>query len=262
MIWIGLFLLLVAGVLGWKTREINRRMNFLERTETMTVADLRAMQSAAAEAAGPGHFRLTCEVVGAARAHKNGLLKSQLKEVQCVWHRHKITRKYEEIGRDSKGRRTRTTKHETVSQHVSGKAFFVEDNSGQVVIRPEAARVVGASKPLNTFEPHQGGGGGDREVRLGPIRLRGGGGSGGTIGYKREEWVLHAGGKLFVHGEATDVNGYLEIGKPAEAGEFIVSGTSEAELLSRDSKELMVGGVATGAAFLGAVVLIVLSLVR
>lgn len=262
MIWIGLFLLVLAAVVGWRVRQINKRMNLLERTETVTIADLSAMQRAAAEAAGPGHFRLTCEVVGVARPHRNGLLTSQLKQIQCVWHRHKITRKYEEVGRDSQGRRTRETKHETVSSHVSATAFFVEDGTGKVVVRPEAARVVGAAKPLNTFEPHEGGRGGGREIKVGPVRLTGGGGSGGTVGYKREEWVLRAGRKLFVHGEATDANGYLEIGDPVEAGEFILSGKSEEELLRKDSRELMIGGLLGAASLLGAIVLITLSLLR
>lgn len=257
MIWTGLFLLLVAGFCAWRARAVSRRMTSLEGTETVSVADLRAMQQAAAEAAGPGHFRYTCEVVGAARAHKNGLLKSQLEEIQCVWHRHKITRKYEEIRRGRNGRRERTTKHETVSQHVSGTAFFVEDPSGKVVIRPESAEVVGAAKPLNKFEPQQGG---RSEVRVGPIRFSGGGG--GTIGFKYEEWVLREGRQLFVHGEASDVNGYLEIGKPVDSGEFIVSGKSEEELLRRDNKELMVSGGLAGLTLLAGVVLIVIALVR
>lgn len=257
MIWIGLIALLIGAIFAYKTRRTNERINRLERTEVVSISDLRAMQKAAAAAAGPGHFRYVCEVEGLARAHKNGLITSQLKELECVWHRHKITRKYEEISRDSKGNRRKVTKHETVSQHRSGTAFFVEDGTGKVVIRPAGSEVVGAAKPLNKFVQHQGGNRGG--VRIGPISI--GSGGDGTIGFKHEEWVLREGRKLFVHGEACDVNGYLEIGRPDDSGEYIISGKSEAELLRTANKELLIGGVVTGFVLLGGAVLVVLGVV-
>lgn len=256
MIWIGLVLLAVAALFAWKTRQSDARISSLERTETVSVSELRALQQAAAAAAGPGHFRYACEVAGTAQPHKNGLLKSQLEKVECVWHRHKITRKYEEVRRDSKGNRRRTTKHETVSQHRSGTAFFVDDGSGKVVIRPAGADVVGAAKPLDQFRQHEGG---RSEVKIGPITLKGR--DGGTIGFKHEEWVLRAGRSLFVHGEASDANGYLEIGEPAEGGEFIVSGKGEKELIRHGKKELMIGALVTGLCALAGVALIIVDLV-
>lgn len=255
MLWIGLGLLALGALGVWKLRRINDRINRLERTETMTISDLRALQEAAAEAAGPGHFRYVCEVEGPARAHRNGLITSQLQEIQCVWHRHKITRKYEEYRRDNKGRRRKETRHEVVSQHRSETAFFVQDSSGRVVIRPGASEVVGASKPLDKFVQQQGSRSG---LRIGPLSFSSGG---GTIGFKHEEWVLPEGGKLFVHGEANDVNGYLEIGKPSDGGDFIISAKSEEELLRGENKELMLGGVVTGLLLLGGMVLVVLGVV-
>ncbi|MCK1797505.1 E3 ubiquitin ligase family protein [Streptomyces sp. XM4193] len=255
MILIGLAALAFGALVAFKVRGTNERINRLERTETVTISDLRAMQQAAAEAAGPGHFRYPCEVVGVARAHRDGLITSQLKEIRCVWHRHKITRKYEEFRRDSKGRRQKETRHEVVSQHRSGTAFFVEDASGKVVVRPSGADVVGAAKPLNNFVQQQGDRGG---VSVGPLTF---GGHGGTVGFKHEEWVLREGVQLFVHGEASDVNGYLEIGKPAESGEYIVSAKSERELLKDETRELMIGGTMAGVILLGGAVLLVLGIV-
>ncbi|PSK86924.1 E3 ubiquitin ligase [Murinocardiopsis flavida] len=256
MLWIGLILLVVAGILAWRIRRSNARLESLQRTETVTIGDLRAMQQAAAAAAGPGHFRHTCEVIGTAQPHRNGLLTSQLNKVECVWHRHKITRRYEERRRDGNGRTRRTTRNETVAQHRSNTAFFVEGDGGKVVIRPEGAEIVGAAKPLDVFRPHEGG---RKTVSIGPISFTGGGD--GTIGYKHEEWVLRAGTRLFVHGEANDANGYLEIGRPAENGEFIVSGKQEQELVRSGNRELKITAVACGLCALGGVALTIAGLV-
>ncbi|MBB1242640.1 hypothetical protein GL263_03500 [Streptomyces durbertensis] len=259
MVFIGVLALVFAVLFGILAHLTNKRIGRLERTETLTVAELSAMRQAAAEAAGPGHFRYPCEVVGIALPDQRGLLKSQLQEVDCVWHRHKITRKYEEIRRDSNGNRRRTTQHETVSALTSDTGFLVEDDSGRIAIRPEGAETIGADKTLDNFVQHQGRGEGG--LSIGPITLTTRQGD-GTLGFKHEEWVLRQGTRLFVHGEATDVRGHLEIARPSEGGTYIVSAKSEEELLRRDTRQLTLWFVGSGLCGLAGVVLLLVALLR
>ncbi|MDJ1134325.1 GIDE domain-containing protein [Streptomyces iconiensis] len=224
----------------------------MESTETLAARDLRALREAAAESAGAGHFRYVSEVAGHARAHKDGALRSELQGVECVWHRHRITRKYEEIYRDGKGNRRRRTRTEKVSEFSSSTAFFVEDATGKTVIRPGSREVTGAEKILDRFDPHTGG---RRGVRVGPLRL---GGGGGTVGFRREEWVVRPGSRFYVHGEASDEGGGLSVGAPAEGGLFVMSVKSERELLKGENNKVLGFGVGTGvAALAGAVLLVV-----
>ncbi|UGY93666.1 E3 ubiquitin ligase family protein [Streptomyces gobiensis] len=255
MVWVGLIGLAVAVVCGYLAWVANTRIRSMESTETLSVSDLRALRSAAVEAAGEGQFRYRCEVVGAAREHKNGALSSELEKVDCVWHKHKVTHKYEEITRDSKGRRQRRTRSEVVSQHSSPTAFFVEDATGKVVIRPGKHDVIGAEKVLDRFEQHHGDRGG--QLKIGPLTL--GSSRGGTIGYKHEEWVVRSGRQLFIHGEASDAGGGLSIGAPAEGGVFIMSTKPQDELIRGENNKLLGFGIGAGAAALTGVVFLILS---
>jgi hypothetical protein len=157
-----------------------------------------------------------------------------------VWHRHKITRKYEEIYHDSKGRRQRRTRTETLSDYTSTTAFFVEDATGKMVIRPGKHEVIGAEKILDRFDVHDGGGG--NRLELGPLRLNLGRGD-GTIGFKREEWVVRPGSRFYVHGEAADANGRLAV-------------------LRSENNNVLGFGIGSGVAAVAGVVLLVIGIIR
>lgn len=254
MQWIGVLGLVAAVVFGYLTWRTNKRVSSVERVETVPVRELKALHKAASDAAGPGHFRQQVEIVGAARPHKNGALRSKLEERECVWHRHRITRKYEETYRDSDGNRKRRKKSQVVSDFSSSTAFFVEDDTGRAVVRPGDLVVDGAEKILDDFEPHQGGG----RVRLGPITFEGGGG--GTLGYQKEEWIVRAGVRLFVHGEAADENGRLAVAAPAEDGEYIISARSEAEIKKSENNKFLGFAIGTGVSAVAGVALLLAGL--
>ncbi|WP_019544090.1 GIDE domain-containing protein [Streptomyces sulphureus] len=256
MLWVGLFAVAVAVVCGYFAKRADVRTGALERVETLAVKDVKALHEAAAEAAGPGHFRQPCEVVGSARAHKDGVLRSELSEVECVWHRHRITRRYEETYRDSNGNRRRRTRNDVVSDHSSPTAFFVEDATGRMVVRPGDKQVDRAEKILDTFEPHTGRG---NRITIGPVSV--GLGGGGTIGFRKEEWVVRPGVRLFVHGEAADASGRLSLGEPAESGVFLMSTRTQAELVRSGNRKVMGFGIGTGVAGIAGVALVVLGLV-
>jgi E3 Ubiquitin ligase len=77
-----------------------------------------------------------------------------------------------------------------------------------------------------------------------------------TIGFVYTEWVLRAGARLYVHGEASDRYGELAFGKP-EHGLFLISTRTEAEVKAssvRKQKLLAFGGL--GAAVLRIVLLV------
>ncbi|WP_069811940.1 GIDE domain-containing protein [Streptomyces sp. TP-A0874] len=258
MVWIvaGLIALAAAGVCGYLTRRAHGRIRSMEATETLTTAELKELHRAAVEAAGEGVFRHRCEVVGVARPHRNGTLTSELEKVSCVWHKHKITRKYEETERNSDGEERTVTKHEVVAEHTTETAFFLEDGTGKTVIRPAGHDIDRAEKALDRFRPHHGGG----QLTIGPLTI---GARGSTIGFKEEEWVVRPGTRLYVHGEASDASGgRLAVGAPAERGVFIMSTRSEAELLRGENNRLLGFGIASGTAAVAAAVLLVIGAVN
>ncbi|MFG3255356.1 GIDE domain-containing protein [Streptomyces sp. NPDC048172] len=258
MLWIGLFALVVAVGCAYLARAAHLRARAMESTEAVSAAELRALRTAAVEAGSAGYFRYRCELTGQAAPHKNGALRSELEGLECVWHRHRITRKYEETYRDGKGNRRRRTRTETMSEHSSPTAFFVQDATGRTVVRPGGAEVVGAEKVLDRFDPHQGGGGG--RLRIGPVSLDLGRRE-GTIGFQREEWIVRPGSRFYVHGEAADADGRLAVTAPAEGGVFVMSVKSEAELLRGENTRVAGFGVAAGLAAVGGCVALVLALV-
>ncbi|MET7638482.1 GIDE domain-containing protein [Streptomyces sp. NPDC005438] len=254
MIVAGVIVLLLAVGCGWLARLFNRRLNRIESTERTTVKELRALRQAAAEAAGEGHFRYHCEIVGAARPHKNGPLTSELGKKKCVWHHHRVTRRYEEAYRDSDGNRKHRTRHEVVSEHSSATAFFVEDETGKLVVRPGEHRLTGVDKTLDRFDRHRGSGAGS--LSIGPLRIDTGGS--GTIGFQQQEWTLPAGRRVFLQGEVSDVDGRLEFGPPREEGVFIISAKSRDEVVRDENRKVLAFGFASGAAVLAGVTLLAL----
>ncbi|WP_268249833.1 GIDE domain-containing protein [Streptomyces albospinus] len=254
----GLACLVVAVCCAYLVRVANTRARAMESTETLPVQDLRAMHEAAVRAAGEGHFRYRCEVVGQARPHENGVLRSELENLECVWHKHKITRRYEETYRDGNGNRRRRTSTEVVSQHSSSTAFLVADATGMMVVRPGNESVIGAEKVLDRFDPHTDNG---NRLELGPLRLNLGGGD-GTIGYRREEWIVRPGSHFYVHGEAGDAGGVLAMAAPAEGGVFVMSVKTEEELLRGENNKVLGYGIGTGLAAIAGVVFLVLAALR
>ncbi|MEV7087697.1 GIDE domain-containing protein [Streptomyces sp. NPDC093085] len=257
MIWIGLVALVAAAICGFLARVASVRARVMESTETLPARDLSALHEAAVEAAGKGHFRYRSEIVGEARPPENGALRSELAGLECVWHRHRITRKYEETYRDSEGNRKRRTRTQVLSEHSSSTAFFVRDATGQVVIHPGEHEVVGAEKVLDRFDAHSRGG---HRLEIGPLSLDLGGGD-GTIGFQREEWLVRPGSPFYVHGEATDADGGLAVTAPAEGGLFIMSVKSEKELLRRENNKVLGFGIGTAVTAVAGAVLLVLGII-
>ncbi|MEW1722516.1 GIDE domain-containing protein [Streptomyces sp. NPDC093109] len=258
LLWIGLAAAVVAVVCGALARRSNGRVKALESVETLPVGDLEALHEAAAGAAGAGFFRQPCEVVGAARPNEDGPLRSELSQLECVWHHHKVTRRYEETYRDNDGNRRRRTRTDVVADHATSTPFYVEDATGKLLVHPGKQKIDGAEKVQDTFEPYEGRSGG--RITFGSLVLSLGSRS-DTIGYDREEWVLRPGARVFAHGEAGDETGRLVLGAPAEGGVFILSTRTEGQLVRRENNHVLGWGIGAGVTGVAGVVLLILAAV-
>ncbi|MFJ5646086.1 GIDE domain-containing protein [Streptomyces sp. NPDC093223] len=201
------------------------------------MSDVQAGAEASAVAAGPGYFRQRCEVTGFTRAHGGGALRSSLTQEECVWHRHRITRQYEEAYEDGGGNHRQQSRTDVLSDFTSASAFLVEDATGTIVVRPGVRAVDGAEKVLDVFAPHDMSG----RAGLGPVSFQ----DGTTRGYRREEWLVRPGVRIFVHGEASDDSGVLAVGVPAENGTFLLSTRSETAVTRGEDMRTVLFGVAT-----------------
>lgn len=138
MVLIGI-LLVVAGVAGFVFAHRTRaEVHAMIGAETLPVADLDQLHVTAVEIAGPGGFRRVCEVVGTAVAGPAGPLTAELSGTACMWHRHRVQRRYRHVSHDSKGRRQVT---EWVLRPGAGLCVHGEasDRTGQLAFgRPES----------------------------------------------------------------------------------------------------------------------------
>jgi hypothetical protein len=256
VVWIfGLVLLaagLVCGFFAWNAKSKERKMI---TTETLTSQALGELAAAAAQAAGPGSFRYTCEIAGTVQPGPDGVLKSELSSTECVWHKHVVSRKYWETRRerDSDGdyRTRRVESWERVAERRSDQPFSVVDATGTVGVLAGSREPDGLEQVVDRFEPsneQQG-----TKLSFGGFSLNLGGGREGTIGYKYEEWVLRPGRRLYVLGEANDANGPIVVANPS-----IISTKDEQQLIqeARTSQRwLTIGGAV--AAVAGVVLIIV-----
>lgn len=226
--------LAIAAGTFFMGRSTQRRRGQLLGVETLSTGTIKDLCAAASGAAGAGAFRHPVEVAGTAEAGPTGLLTSELSHAECVWHRHKVTRRYRHQETDSQGKRTTSTREEVVAELTTEDAFELRDAAGTITVIP--TRVVdGATKSLSEFrEPttHDEG----ATVRVGPLEIDLGGGD-NTLGFEYEEWILKPGTTVFVHGEATDASGALAIAEPAGKSKLVISTKSETQLLDAAEKE-------------------------
>jgi hypothetical protein len=251
---VGLALAIGCAVMAYLAR---RRLRSLTAVETLRVQDVRQLHEAARDAAGPGQFRYRCEVVGTAQPGGSGLLVSQLKELECVWHKHKITHKYWETTRDSHGNRKRQQRSKVVSRHASTDPFLVQDATGTIEVAPHKG-INGADKVLDRFEKDSGGN--SKQLSIGSLSLSLPS-SNSSIGYQHEEWALLPGRQLFVHGEASDAQGTLVIGPPADGGLYLVSTRSQEQLLKSENGRMKGFGIGAAVAAVAGLVLLLVGAV-
>lgn len=245
-------LALGAGVVAFVFAQRTRgTIHAMIGAETLPVAELEGLHLTAVEVAGSGGFRRVCEVVGVGQPGPHGLLEAELSGTKCIWHRHTVQRRYKEVYYSGGDRKVRQ-RTETVAALTSEQPFSVVDDTGAVLVSPQGTDPDGAEKVISRFERNT-------NRSTGPtifgIQLPGLN-QDDTIGYEYTEWVLRAGARLYVHGEASDRSGELAFGKP-EDGLFLISTRTEDEIKAsnvRKQKLLAFGGL--GAAALGVALLV------
>ncbi len=122
--WLGVAIGAIVAVVTWvMSRRAERRRGEMLGVETLTSDTIRQLCAAAAGAAGPGAFRQPVEVTGTTEASPAGVLTSEVSKTPCVWHRHRVTRRYRDVSTDSKGTRTTTTSEEVVIENTTQDPF-------------------------------------------------------------------------------------------------------------------------------------------
>lgn len=228
---IGILLISTGASFVYVASRRRNRLHAMLATETLPVAQLEELRRISDELGQRGQFRKVCEVVGKAHPAPVGLLTSELAGVECVWHAHRVQRRYKHYDRDDDGT-TVSTRTETVAEQVSPHGFALLQDDGLTIGVDHAGRHPdGALQVADRFEPvtAQAAAGGWAGT-LGML-VTGGGDRDETLGYQYTEWVIRPGTPLYVLGEVHDSTGPLVIGPPLEGkAPFIMSTRSEAEL--------------------------------
>ncbi|MFC5996373.1 E3 ubiquitin ligase family protein [Pseudonocardia hispaniensis] len=229
MWFIGVILLLAgAGCLYAAIRQ-QRLVYAMMAAETLPVPALEQMRAISDELGAGGSFRKICEVVGLTHPGPHGLLRSELTGTECVWHGHRVQRRYKHYQRDSEGRTTVTTRTETVAEHASEAGFALLSDGRTIGVDHGGRRPDGVEQVADRFERSgPGSAGGGWLETLGAVARSG---RDETIGYQYTEWVLRPGIQMYVLGEVHDATGSLVIAPPADRKHpFVLSTRSEAQL--------------------------------
>lgn len=253
--------LVFAGAAAWKAKDTRTQRSRLLITETSTTALVRELAAAASAAAGAGSYAERVELEGVAVPGPRGLLTSELSATECLWHRHKVTRKYTEIDHDRDGNRRTRNKEQVVTDNQTKDPFLLRDEHGEIILIP-TARVHGPRKAVSEFRP-SGHRDSDRTgISLGSFSLSLPGSSNGeTLGYEYEEWVLLPETRIFVAGEATDRGGELEVRGPKGEDKMLISTKSEDAILDAHADEAKKYALVAVLGVVGAIALVVLNFV-
>jgi hypothetical protein len=205
-----------------------RRVHAMMATETLSVLELEELRRISDELGARGGFRKVCEVVGQAHPAPHGLLTSELTGTPCVWHSHRIQRRYRHRSRDSRGNVEVTTRTETVAEHTSGQGFALIRDGLTIGVDPGGQRPDGVEQVTDRFEeaaPGSRPGG-----LMGVLDVLTGTGD-DTLGYQYTEWVIRPGTPMYVLGEVHDAIGPLVIARPTDRKlPFVISTRTEEQL--------------------------------
>ena len=127
-----------AGGSAWWLQRIKADAALMAATQTTPARDV-ARLAPGTQVEVKGTLRCAAPVTG------------EYSNKPCVHYVARIEREYERVERDSKGRRTTRRTSETISSNSLCCGFEVEDQSGRVQVKPEAAKVE-AIQAVNRFE--------------------------------------------------------------------------------------------------------------
>lgn len=272
MVYVGLFFLVFAGILFFVKRSEEEKLGYIKAIETSNCRDLIEEAKAIADRMGqPGHFRRLVELKGVIKC--DNPLISEVAKQKCVYYSMSVTRQYEETYEetDAQGKVVRKTrkKTDTVASNTQSLPFYVEDNTGKVLVNPNGAEL-DPVRIIDKFEPGEMTSG--RTITFGDVSFSTTGlpfitthqppAGHRTLGYNFTESILPLDRKVYVLGEASDADGELVIKVPRDKGRFIISLKSEEELMAASASGIKLanmGMIVSGLLGLG---LVVLSIIR
>lgn len=114
----------------WYWRKVGKELAMMAETPTRTASDIAGL--------APGTL---VELKGPLRC--DALLSGEFSHEKCIYYRAKIEREYEYYTTDSKGRRERETRRETIQDNIKFAPCVFDDGSGKVAIHFEGAEVEG-----------------------------------------------------------------------------------------------------------------------
>lgn len=252
----GAVLLAVAVVALLVARSQAGRRQALDATERISCGDLERLAGGVRGEAGADAFAQPCELVGTARPGPAGPQRAPLSGQDSVWHRARVTHRWEDDRPDatlpgtgagpgmSAGGTMRG--EDVVSDETSEAPLVLEDETGRVVIEPAGAEIDGPEVSLDRFEPAQSGGGSTVSgfgvtVHLDGDRRR-------SLGFQSHEKLIRPGRRLYVLGEAREVDGVVHVGRPRAGGRLLISTRSEEELSSSARRGSQVATAVAGVA--------------
>ncbi|MCW0213989.1 MAG: E3 ubiquitin ligase family protein [Pseudonocardia sp.] len=235
MLVFGIILLLAGAGCVFVASRTQRKVHAMMAAETLSVPQLEELRAVSDELGGQGSFRKVCEVVGLTHPAPVGVLRSELAGVECVWHSHRVQRRYKHYDRDDDGRTRVTTRTETVAELTSPHGFALIEGGRTIGVDHGGRRPDGVEMVADRFEPAvaeqpQG-------VLAGALNVLSavsGGDRDETIGFQHTEWVLRPGTPMYVLGEVHDIHGPLIIAPPADPKTpFVLSTKSEEQLTAK-----------------------------
>jgi len=230
---VGAILLVVAVVLfAVRTSQANKLAQVLAvQTSSCDEAAERCLAAAQAGLTWSGY---QIEIKGACQPRET--LQAELSGRDCACYKCQVVREWEEERdeTDSEGNRRRRTQRgsDTVSQNEILNPFFVQDDSGSILVDPQGASIDWV-KSVEKFDRGDPDGGvlslGGFSLNLGGMRL---GGGRRTIGYRYKEWILPLQQQLYVLG-GPGMNGSEPcIQKPTgREGKYLISVKTEDQLV-------------------------------
>ncbi len=232
MLFFGIVLLIAAVICFFFARSQSNKLADLNATDTYTSQMLRDLHKKVVETLGGEALAEPCEIEG--QVSCDNPLVAPISGKSCVAYRFSLTREYSEVvhDTDSEGRkRTRTqTGSETIKSEDKQTNFWINDNSGKVLVRPNDADIEYQSgenmllpSPDQATILHF-----DQFEFAAPASNKG---ARRTTGYRAQEELFTADGHAYILGCVIDNNGKPMIAyHDKKLKRFIISRQTEREL--------------------------------
>ena len=251
MVFGGIALLIIAVICFFFARGQANKLAELNAADTYSSRMIEELHQRVVGALGGEALAETCEVEGVIEC--DAPLTAPLSGTPCVAYTLNVVREYEEdvTTTDSQGKTTTSVQRssETVESNDNKVDFWVRDDTGRTLVRPEQADLdlVQTKEHFQPYVPNI------KTIDMGflsiPVPTHQTG-KRRTLGYRSTEQILETGIRVYVLGCASDYNGKPAISfNPRKSQKFIVSRRSERELAGSAaswSKNLYFAAAGTG----------------